>query len=202
MTEQEELEKPDEPDVLTRARKYSPELIERLLAYVADGLNLKQACKACLIHPNTLREWRDADPRLEERVEEAREKLRAKLLKQVQDAATDDWRAAAEALRLMFIAEYKFGTQVNVNAQQAAVAIEVSDPERAALIEKLQASRARALSASVDAKPLPRGERSPEGQLALPAPEVLPEPCDPFATPTDSLQAEAMARRARERSQE
>jgi hypothetical protein len=63
-------------------------------------------------------------PELEERIAEAREAARHKMLQRIKRAAEDDWRTAAELLRLTFPNDYRklCNTSVEVNtAVQMAV---------------------------------------------------------------------------------
>jgi hypothetical protein len=116
--------------------KYSPALIKKLCGYIADGLNVQQACAASGIGVSTLRDWRALYDGLEGKLEAAREILRSKVLAQIRDAGANDWRAHAEFLRLAF-PELRYGngpSTVNV-ALQNNVNLADNDPERARLIE-------------------------------------------------------------------
>jgi hypothetical protein len=76
------------------------------------------------ISVSTLADWREKYPNLEERMTEAREVARQKMLQRIKRAAADDWRAAAEWLRLTFPNDYRkpCNTSVEVNtAVQTAV---------------------------------------------------------------------------------
>jgi hypothetical protein len=111
-----------------RPSKYNEKTIERLLAGLADGLPIKSACIIAGISVSTLADWREKDPQLEERMAEAREKARLKMLQRIKRAAEDDWRAAAEFLRLTFPADYRRASntsvEVNTAVQQAVVCTE------------------------------------------------------------------------------
>ena len=58
-------------------------------------------------------------PELEEPMAEAREKARLKMLQRIKRAAEDDWRAAAEFLRLSFPADYRRGSNISVEVNTA-----------------------------------------------------------------------------------
>jgi Bacteriophage Sf6, terminase small subunit-like len=112
-----------------RPTKYEPETVERLLAGLADGLPIRSACIIAGIGVSTLSDWRDKHPELDERLAEAREKARLKMLQRIKRAAEDDWRAAAEFLRLTFPADYRRASntqsvEVNTAVQQAVVCTE------------------------------------------------------------------------------
>ena len=111
-----------------RPTKYEPETVERLLAGLADGLPIKSACIIAGIGVSTLSDWRDKHPELDERLAEAREKARLKMLQRIKRAAENDWRAAAEFLRLTFPADYRRASntsvEVNTAVQQAVVCTE------------------------------------------------------------------------------
>ena len=98
-----------------RPSKYSPSVVDRLLASLAAGLTQKQACMACGICENTLAAWRKQYPDLEPRIESAREVARQTALEGIKTAGEKDWRALAEWLKLTF-AEYRSGHNINVNA--------------------------------------------------------------------------------------
>jgi hypothetical protein len=111
-----------------RPSKYNEKTIERLLAGLADGLPIRSACIIAGIGVSTLSDWRDKHPELDERLAEAREKARLKMLQRIKRAAEDDWRAAAEFLRLTFPADYRRASntsvEVNTAVQQAVVCTE------------------------------------------------------------------------------
>ena len=112
--------------------KYSKTIVKKICSYIEQGLNNKQASQAAGICETTLREWRKEHPDFAEKVEQAREQMRAKVLAQILEAGKSDWRALAEHLRLSF-PELRDGNgpSVNVAIQQNTI----TDPERASLIE-------------------------------------------------------------------
>jgi hypothetical protein len=136
---------PSAPRARTNSKR-TPELVYAILADIASGLNIKQACKANGITDRTLLSWRDEDPDLEERFEAARESMRKSMLEAIKAHAPTDWRAAAEHLRLSF-AEYRTGNgpsvQVNTN-----VGVVVDSEKRKELQERMVRlqSRSRTLS--------------------------------------------------------
>jgi hypothetical protein len=80
----------------------------------------------------------------EKRMAEAREKARLKMLQRIKRAAEDDWRAAAEFLRLSFPADYRRGSNTSVEVNTAVqTGIVISEEKRMALI----AQRERILKA-------------------------------------------------------
>jgi hypothetical protein len=109
---------------VTKSTKYTPELVDKLLGGLADGLNFKQACVAVGIHENTLRVWREKYPELQERMSEAREAARQKALAAIQAAGERDWRAHEAWLRLSFPDDYRrpdarIAVSATATAQQA-----------------------------------------------------------------------------------
>ena len=102
-----------------RPTKYSPETVERLLAGLADGLSYKSACITAGIGVSTLADWREKYPELEVRMEEAREVARQKMLQRIKRASENDWRAAAEWLRLTFPADYRRASNASVEVNTA-----------------------------------------------------------------------------------
>jgi hypothetical protein len=106
------------PGKAGRPTKYEPETLDRLLAGLADGLPIKSACITAGIGVSTLSDWREKYPELEVRMEEAREVARQKMLQRIKRASENDWRAAAEWLKLTFPADYR-GSNTNVQVNSA-----------------------------------------------------------------------------------
>ena len=76
---------------------------------------------------------------------EAREKARLKMLQRIKRAAEDDWRAAAEWLRLTFPADYRMGSNTSVEVNTAVqTGVVITEEKRMALI----AQRERILKAT------------------------------------------------------
>jgi hypothetical protein len=118
-----------------RPTKYEPATVDRILAAIADGLNLKQACIASGICQNTLATWREKYPELEQRFSEAREQARQKALAGIRAAGeAGDWRALEAFLRMSFPADYRRDSNINVSAtagvQQSSFVISAETAER------------------------------------------------------------------------
>jgi hypothetical protein len=92
----------------------------------------------------TLAEWREKHPRLEDRMSEARELARRKVLQAIKAAGEKDWRAWAEWLRLTFPADYR-GSGNKVEVQQA-VQVQISQEQLADIRRRLPQARAMCLS--------------------------------------------------------
>jgi hypothetical protein len=104
-----------------RPTKYEPETVGCLLAAIADGLNIKQACLATGICENTLGSWRDKHPELELQLEQAREAARQNALAGIKKAGeAGDWRALEAFLRMSYPADYRRDTNINVAASATA----------------------------------------------------------------------------------
>jgi hypothetical protein len=143
------------------------------MAAIEDGLNIKQACIANGIHPRTFYDWRIENPDIEAAFETARETCRQRALAQLKRFGGDDYRALLEWLRLSY-AEYRYGNGPSINVS-AGVAVEITDLERAKLIER----RELALSGQAEGdKALPsdawQAGRT-ESVQALPAPAEAPD---------------------------
>jgi terminase small subunit-like protein len=123
--------------------KYNKSIVAKICGFIESGLNNKQACAAAGISETSLRVWRNDHPDFAEKVEQAREIMRAKVLAEIKRAGAKDWRAHEAFLRLAF-AEYRFGngTQVNV-ALQNNMSLSERDPQRARLIEMRAAALAK-----------------------------------------------------------
>ena len=163
--------------------KYSKAIVTTICRYISDGLNNKQACQAAGICETTLSAWRREHPDFAERVEAAREVMRAKVLAQIKAAGAKDWRAHAEFLRLAF-AGYRFANspQVNVAIQQNTM--QLTDPERAELIAKLEKARAKALADKSGAsEPLQLEDAKDSRAIAEEAERALQEGAEKPAKP-------------------
>ena len=144
-TDNTELRVVDQHAKAGRPTKYSPETVQKLLAGLANGLPIKSACIIAGIGVSTLSDWREKYPELEERMAEAREKARLKMLQRIKRAAEDDWRAAAEWLRLTFPADYRMGSNTSVEVNTAVqTGVVITEEKRQALI----AQRERILKAT------------------------------------------------------
>ena len=150
-----------------RPTKYSPETVERLLAGLTDGLPIKSACIVAGIGVSTLSDWREKYPELEERMAEAREKARLTMLQRIKRAAEDDWRAAAEFLRLSFPADYRRGSNTSVEVNTAVqTGVVITEEQRMRLV----AQRNRILGLDEEgrkiqaAAPVPAQETQSSGQ--------------------------------------
>jgi hypothetical protein len=162
--------------------KYSKAVVDRICKLIADGLNYKQACQAAGICETSLLVWRKRHPDFAEKIEAAREIMRAAVLAKIKAGGATDWRAHVEFLRLAF-AEYRFSSQNQVNVA-ISQSMHVSDPERAELIEKLEETRARALAVkNVATEPLQLEDKHDARETALETERHLGEPPTPEPEP-------------------
>jgi hypothetical protein len=127
---------------LGRPTKYNEETVTRLCDALADGMPIKSACTVAGIGVQTLSDWRKEYPELEQRVIESRELLREKALQTIKKAIySDDWRAAAKALELIFPADYRAGNKVTATATATAPTFVLSVERQ----RELQERKAKAL---------------------------------------------------------
>jgi hypothetical protein len=91
----------------TKPTKLTKKTLSRLLKAISNGAPISSACVLAGIANSTLNEWRQEHPEINERIELARERMREKLLARIELAADDDWRAAAELLKLSFASDYR-----------------------------------------------------------------------------------------------
>ena len=150
-----------------RPSKYEPETIDRLLAGLADGLPIKSACIIAGIGVSTLADWREKYPKLEERMTEAREVARQKMLQRIKRAAKDDWRAAVAWLQLTFPADYRRASKTSVEVNTAVQTAVVCDEKRRMELIA-QRKRILALSESGAAQTQPDGFLKPSANLDTP----------------------------------
>jgi hypothetical protein len=134
----------------TKPTKLTKKTLSRLLKAISNGTPISSACVIAGIANSTLNEWRQEHPEVNERIELARERMREKLLARIELAADDDWRAAAELLKLSFASDYRrvvqSGEQKHLHVHGPTV---VLSPERQA---ELREQRRRIIATSVDAQ--------------------------------------------------
>lgn len=119
-----------------RPTKLTPKVIANLCAALEDGMPQKGACIAAGIAVSTLAEWREADPTITERMEEARERARRQALQSVKKAAlAGDWRAAAEFLKLMD-STYRTSAKIDVTGRATVSGVVFTEEERQRHIER------------------------------------------------------------------
>lgn len=115
--------KPKQPG---RPTKRTDQTLRILFEAAATGAPIKSCCAVASIHPDTWQEWREADPDLQARFDEARERGRVAALVALQKAAGEDWRAAAEWLRLAHRAEYSAKAEISLEVGEGTQAIAVT----------------------------------------------------------------------------
>jgi hypothetical protein len=100
-----------------RPTKRTEPILSRLLEALEEGLPQRSACIAAGLSVTTLRDWRNQDPTLGVRMEEAQEKARRQTIAIIKSAAlARDWRAAAEYLKLTFPNDYRNTARIDVTA--------------------------------------------------------------------------------------
>ena len=131
-----------------RPSKLTPEVVDKLLEVLADGLTLEQAATSVGIHRDTLRRWREENPWLNEQLEQAREECRRKMLGVIKSAAdSGDHKAAEIFLRLSFFPQYtKPETNLNVGVQTQLVCTEETRQRLILLNQKLLSNSREALA--------------------------------------------------------
>jgi hypothetical protein len=131
------------------------------------GCQLRARVRWPGIGVTTLAEWREKRPRLEDRLNEARELARQKALQAIKAAGEKDWRAHAEWLT--FPADYR-GSGNKVEVQQA-VQVQISQERLEELRSKLEDTRAWLRSrdtSAVDETRKNEEERDLESRQELP----------------------------------
>ena len=134
----------------TKPTKLTKKTLSRLLKAISNGTPISSACVIAGIANSTLNEWRQEHPEINERIELARERMREKLLARIELAADDDWRAAAELLKLSFASDYRrvvqSGEQKHLHVHGPTV---VLSPEQQ---EQIREQRRRIIATSADAQ--------------------------------------------------
>lgn len=102
---------------MSRKSKKTPQVIEKVLANLREGLTKDVACSQAGITRNTLYRWCEDDAELADEVQAAVDCSQAILIKAVTSAAFTDWRAAAWMLERRYPEHFaaKRDLEVNVN---------------------------------------------------------------------------------------
>jgi hypothetical protein len=108
MKEQNPPKTPGRPTLRT------PETENILLEAAETGAPIKACCATARISYETFRTWCMSDPELAFQFYQARERGRVNALSILQQAAKEDWRAAAEWLRLAHRSEYSTRAEISV----------------------------------------------------------------------------------------
>jgi hypothetical protein len=108
MKDQDQERKPGRPSIRT------PETENILLEAAETGAPIKACCATARISYETFRTWCMSDPEIAFQFYQARERGRVNALSILQQASSEDWRAAAEWLRLAHRAEYSTRAEISV----------------------------------------------------------------------------------------
>jgi hypothetical protein len=129
------------PKRVGRPTKFNDATLDQLCTALADGCPIKCACTVAGIGVTTLSAWRERRPKVNQRMDEARELARRKALQAIKAAGEKDWRAHAEWLRLAFPSDYRGnGNKIEVSANAQTVVL--TEEERLKLIERQRAAEA------------------------------------------------------------
>jgi hypothetical protein len=168
----------------TKPTKLTKKTLSRLLKAISNGTSISSACVIAGIANSTLNEWRQEHPEINERIELARERMREKLLARIELAADDDWRAAAELLKLSFASDYR---RVVQSGEQKHLHVH-GDTHVTLSLERqaeLRDQRRRIIATSRDAQ---RTLARISGHQAEPG--LQPEPAQSYRVKPQSLLAE------------
>jgi hypothetical protein len=152
-----------------RPTKYEAETVDRILAAIADGLTLRQASIVGGINEDTLSDWRERYPDLQEQLAAAREQARQKALAGIKAAGYGgDWRALEAFLKFSFWQDYRQNPSVQVNATAVAQTTEqVSDEAMRARLIKLREKRLQ-IEAGREHLALDEPNESPQSNVGVP----------------------------------
>jgi hypothetical protein len=89
--------------------------------------------------------WREKYPKVNQRMDEARELARQKALQAIKSAGQKDWRANAEWLRLTFPADYRGGNRIEVSATANASLVVLNEEKQRELQERRKRAEVFAL---------------------------------------------------------
>jgi len=88
--------------------------LDLLLAAAETGAPIKSCCATARTSYENFRLWAAESPEVAEQFAEARERGRVSALRTLQLAAANDWRAAAEWLRLSFRSDYSPRAEISL----------------------------------------------------------------------------------------
>jgi hypothetical protein len=108
MNDQSHPKKPGRPTIRT------PEIENILIEAAETGAPIKACCATARISYETFRTWIIDDPELAFQFYQARERGRVNALSILQQASSEDWRVAAEWLRLAHRADYSTRAEISV----------------------------------------------------------------------------------------
>ena len=129
----------------------TPEVLKSLLEAAASGAPLRSCCAVAGISYETFRLWAQEEPEIIERLHEQREKARHRMLKILQDAALNDWRAADRYLQLAHREDYSPRAEINMGAVHQEENQIVVTPE---VLAQLQRGYQELKASLYDASPL------------------------------------------------
>jgi hypothetical protein len=100
--------------IRSRPTLRTPEIENILIEAAETGAPIKACCATARISYETFRAWCMSDPELAFQFYQARERGRVNALSILQQAAKEDWRAAAEWLRLAHRESYSTRAEISV----------------------------------------------------------------------------------------
>ena len=103
-----------------RPTKRNDETMRILFEAAATGAPIKSCCAAARISVDTLNTWKESDPTIQTQFDEARERGRVAALSALQQAVSQDWRAAQAWLQLSFRADYSPRAEITLEAGEGA----------------------------------------------------------------------------------
>ena len=93
--------------------KYTPEIVEEICKYIADGLYQKDACAMAGIGVSTYHDWINAHPEFSEALKVAEAKAKSRLKAVILEAAeAGTWQAAAWMLERRWKEQYSIRNEV------------------------------------------------------------------------------------------
>lgn len=114
-----------------RPTKYRREIVDAIIAAIEAGATYDLAAAAAGISTDTLGRWRKEKPLFAELMREAEGKGAVKLLRVIDTAAVDDWRAAAWKLERRYPREYGRTVQEQEHSGDVKIVVEYVEAPRA-----------------------------------------------------------------------
>lgn len=140
----------EQPKKTGRPTKRTPELIDHLLLWLADGKTLRAWCREQVIHQSTVYDWIEADEDLSRRVVRAKERGALAIEDEMMEIADtpstheDDVQHRkvqlwAREKRLAWNNPAKYGMKTQIGGAADLPPVQLSEDERVARIQQLLA---------------------------------------------------------------
>jgi len=110
---------------MARRSKYNPDCVARIIQAIDMGATYELAAGYAGISPDTMTNWKDKHSDFSDKLREAEGRAAVKWLAKIEQAATDDWKAAAWKLERRHPQAYGKTVQENQITGKDGEALEI-----------------------------------------------------------------------------